>query len=105
MTAYNLPLVFVVLLVFSEGVGADTLTGRVVRVVDGDTVVLLLSGNVQERIRLSGIDCPERKQAFGTRAKEAPLRSSGKSEIGGSASSARSRPCASVGVATEVRWR
>ena len=40
------------------------------RVIDGDTVVLLVSGNVEERIRLSGIDCPERGQPFGTKAKE-----------------------------------
>lgn len=52
---------------------ADTLSGRVVRVIDGDTLVLLVSGNLQEKIRLAGIDCPERKQAFGQRAKQALL--------------------------------
>ncbi len=62
-----------VLILFSCGVFSETLSGRVVRVIDGDTLVLLVSGNVQERIRLSGIDCPERKQAFGMRAKEALL--------------------------------
>jgi endonuclease YncB( thermonuclease family) len=56
------------------GAAADTLSGRVVRVVDGDALVLLLPGNVQERIRLAGIDCPERRQAFGTRAKQALAR-------------------------------
>jgi endonuclease YncB( thermonuclease family) len=49
---------------------ADTLSGRVVRVVDGDTLVLLLASQQQERIRLAGIDCPERGQAFGKQAKE-----------------------------------
>jgi len=62
-----------VLIMFSWGTFAETLPGRVVRVVDGDTLVLLVSGNVEERVRLSGIDCPERKQAFGKRAKEALL--------------------------------
>ena len=62
-----------VFLALSWGAAAETLPGKVVRVVDGDTLLLLTSGNVEERIRLSGIDCPERKQAFGTRAKQALL--------------------------------
>ena len=51
-------------------VHADTLTGRVVRVTDGDTIVVLDSSNAQHKIRLTGIDAPERKQAFGTKSKE-----------------------------------
>ncbi len=43
---------------------ADTLTGRVVKVYDGDTITLLID-NKQYKIRLAGIDAPERKQAFG----------------------------------------
>lgn len=67
----RLALLAAVLLVVAGNAAADTLSGRVVRVIDGDTLVLLLAGNVQERIRLAGIDCPERGQAFGTKAKEA----------------------------------
>jgi endonuclease YncB( thermonuclease family) len=37
-------------------------------------LVLLVAGHKQERIRLAGIDCPESKQAFGTRAKQALTR-------------------------------
>jgi micrococcal nuclease len=44
--------------------------GEVVRVLDGDTIEVLHS-NRPERIRLSGIDCPEKGQAYGTRAKQA----------------------------------
>ena len=51
-------------------VQAGTLTGRVVRVTDGDTIVILDSTNAQHKIRLTGIDAPERKQAFGTKSKE-----------------------------------
>ena len=49
---------------------AGTLTGPVVRVTDGDTIVVLDSANAQHKIRLTGIDAPERKQAFGTKSKE-----------------------------------
>ena len=45
---------------------AGTLTGRVVRISDGDTLVVLDSSNAQHKIRLIGIDAPERGQAFGT---------------------------------------
>ena len=49
---------------------AGTLTGRVVRVTDGDTIVVLGLDNAQHKIRLTGIDAPERGQAFGTKSKE-----------------------------------
>jgi endonuclease YncB( thermonuclease family) len=50
--------------------GADTLTGRVVRVTEGDTIVVLDDSNSQHKIRLAGIDAPERGQAFGTMARD-----------------------------------
>lgn len=46
------------------------LTGRVVRVVDGDTVVLLTPENSQVKIRLAGIDAPESHQPYGKQARE-----------------------------------
>jgi len=49
---------------------AATLTGRVVRVTDGDTIVILDSNNAQHKIRLQGIDEPERGQDYGTKSKE-----------------------------------
>jgi len=49
---------------------AGTLTGRVVRVTDGDTIVVLDDNNSQHKIRLQGIDAPERGQAYGTKSKE-----------------------------------
>ena len=61
---------FLALLTTQSLVRADTLTGRVVRVTDGDTIVVLDSANAQHKIRLTGIDAPERKQAFGTKSKE-----------------------------------
>ena len=50
---------------------ADTLTGRVVRIADGDTVTVLDTSNKQFKIRLMGIDAPEKKQAFGSKSKQA----------------------------------
>ena len=45
-------------------------TGPVVSVLDGDTIEMLHNHHA-ERIRLSGIDCPEKGQAYGKRAKQA----------------------------------
>lgn len=44
--------------------------GKVIKVKDGDTVVVLLSDNTQETLRLAEVDCPERGQAFGKNAKQ-----------------------------------
>lgn len=46
-------------------------TGRVVRVADGDTISVLDRNNTQHKIRLHGIDTPERDQAHGRAAREA----------------------------------
>lgn len=59
------------LLIISVGVNADTLIGKVVKITDGDTLVVLDAGNVQYKIRLAGIDAPETSQPFGQRSKEA----------------------------------
>ncbi len=48
---------------------ADTLSGKVVKVTDGDTITIL-KDNTQHRIRLQGIDAPERKQAFGNASRK-----------------------------------
>ncbi len=40
-----------------------------VGVSDGDTITVLHKGK-PERIRLNGIDCPEKRQAFSRRAKQ-----------------------------------
>ncbi len=44
---------------------ADTLTGKVVKITDGDTHYVLDASSQQHKIRLAGIDAPERKQAYG----------------------------------------
>ena len=52
-----------------RGQGGGELTGQVVAVMDGDTVGLLVDRQ-EFRIRLAQIDAPEKRQAFGQRAKQ-----------------------------------
>lgn len=56
-------------LIFSFPAWAD-FTGYVVGVADGDTVTVLDADKVQHKIRLTGIDAPEKKQPFGNRSKQ-----------------------------------
>jgi endonuclease YncB( thermonuclease family) len=44
-------------------------TGKVVSIADGDTITVL-HDHRQARIRLYGIDCPERSQPSGSRARQ-----------------------------------
>lgn len=49
------------LLVVTFPASAD-ISGRIVRVLDGDTVEVLETGNRLTRVRLAGIDAPEKNQ-------------------------------------------
>jgi endonuclease YncB( thermonuclease family) len=56
-------------MVVAPATAAD-FNGEVIRVLDGDTIEVL-HDKKPERIRLYGIDCPEKGQAFGQKAKQA----------------------------------
>jgi endonuclease YncB( thermonuclease family) len=74
---YTLPvqiLTFAALAIPCAPVRADDpprpFTGKVVKIADGDTITVLLDKK-QHRIRLEGIDSPEKGQAYGTKARQA----------------------------------
>lgn len=49
---------------------AGVVSGRVVRVADGDTITVIDANTVQHKVRLAGIDAPERTQSYGERSRE-----------------------------------
>ena len=57
------------LLALAFAIQAEEFVGRVVSITDGDTLVVLRDKQ-QVRIRLHGIDSPERAQPYGTRARQ-----------------------------------
>ena len=61
---------FVAHVALATGLSAAELDGKIVGIADGDTVTLLDTHNTQHRIRLDGIDAPERTQAYGQRSRQ-----------------------------------
>ncbi|REC39804.1 nuclease [Chryseobacterium sp. 5_R23647] len=57
------------LLFFSNIVFAQ-ISGKVIGIKDGDTVVILLEGNIQKTLRVAEVDNPENSQPFGKNAKQ-----------------------------------
>ena len=49
---------------------AVSLTGEVVGVADGDTITVLTADKSKHRIRIDGIDAPERTQPYSQRSKQ-----------------------------------
>ncbi len=60
--------ILVLFLAFPVWAGTS-FSGKVVAVLDGDTIDVMHQGRA-ERIRLEGVDCPEKRQAFGNKAKQ-----------------------------------
>lgn len=67
MKKFLVPLLMLVATLWAH---ADVVSGKVVRVADGDTITVLDAQLQQHKIRLAGIDAPERRQAFGQRSRE-----------------------------------
>jgi micrococcal nuclease len=61
--------VFVLWLLVPLLVYADQFTGKVVGISDGDTISVLREGKAV-KVRLHGVDTPEKVQAFGTKARQ-----------------------------------
>jgi endonuclease YncB( thermonuclease family) len=53
------------LLTVNGHLDAETLQGRVVQVIDGDTIIVLDRSEKQHAVRLKGIDAPELGQRYG----------------------------------------
>jgi endonuclease YncB( thermonuclease family) len=69
LTLKGAALLLCLLIVVGHAMAAD-FKGEVIRILDGDTIEVLHEKK-PERIRLYGIDCPEKGQAFGQKAKQA----------------------------------
>ncbi len=63
------------LICLSLAASADSLTGKVVKITDGDTLYVLDANHKEHKIRLAGIDAPERKQAYGLASRKDTTRS------------------------------
>ena len=66
---YSLPVLLFLIATFTAQ--AETLHGKVVHIADGDTITILTESKQQVKIRLAGIDTPEKAQPFGNKAKQA----------------------------------
>ncbi len=64
----NQILIAIALTLMGTATSADTLTGRVVDIADGDTLTLLV-GRQPYKIQIAAIDAPERYQAWGDQSK------------------------------------
>jgi len=69
MRSMRLLLAVLLIVLLAMPVLAGEFSGHVVGVIDGDTIEVLHNGKA-ERIRLNGIDCPEKGQAYGKKAKQ-----------------------------------
>lgn len=63
-------LIAVHLIVLAGLANAENIFGKVIGVMDGDTIEILDASKTTHRIRLEGIDAPEKAQPFGARSKQ-----------------------------------
>ncbi len=55
--------------IFAAAILSAQTRGKVIKIKDGDTVVVLLADKSQQTLRLAEVDCPENGQSFGSNAR------------------------------------
>lgn len=73
MLHWNFTKILVVTLLSATSlvIHAEVLVGKVVGITDGDTITVLDADKTEHKVRLMGIDAPERSQDFGAASKQA----------------------------------
>ena len=61
---------FIAIILFISAQTAADITGKVVAVTDGDTIKVLDNNNSEYKVRLTGIDAPERGQPYSNTSRE-----------------------------------
>ncbi|HSI49160.1 MAG TPA: thermonuclease family protein [Ideonella sp.] len=73
-SSFTLPLLHILAAVAFTAVfgvaAAKSLSGEVVGLADGDTLTVLDDAKSQHKVRLAGIDAPEKKQTYGSRSRQ-----------------------------------
>ena len=73
---FTIALAFLLLLsVSSSHSAASILEGIVIKIADGDTITVLDSNKVQHRVRIAGIDAPEKGRSHSATLPESSLES------------------------------
>jgi len=102
------------MLLSTAGVHADEIMGTVLRVADGDTILVQTSDSRRRSIRIAGIDAPEAAQPFGRESREYLARLVSGAEVraecpkagrsGGLVCKVSARPtdCATCGLSVDV---
>ena len=70
LVAVVIPTAALCVIVTAGTARAETLSGRVVRIIDGDTITIVDENRQRHRIRIAGIDAPERRQPFGRQSEQ-----------------------------------
>jgi endonuclease YncB( thermonuclease family) len=63
-------LFFLIIFIVYGNASALSMDALVIKISDGDTVTVLDKQNITHKIRLQGIDAPEKKQAYGEKSKQ-----------------------------------
>ena len=60
----------IVILIYISTANAEKIDSLVIKVADGDTITILDEQKKTHKVRLQGIDAPEKKQAYGEKSKQ-----------------------------------